>query len=471
MKERLVGNTGFSVVELMIAFTIITVVLAGAVTASAASQYWRVTTDVGSDALYRTKAKLEQLRADAARDFHAASSSSLYGECETSGFCFFSNIQVNDVSFCVKSARAMYAWQIGVYPTSTIALSTTLVNTQEATALGGDCLADVPKGNWESIHTFSNTPLTGVPGDIDVLDGVAYTTSNQPPYLRVAVPDAMPCVTCVGPYAAIDAARHMRTDRVYVYAAVATSSKQLQVIDVTGHVPVMVAGQTLVGATGSYPQGSRVKAYGDRLYITTRETAGPEFFIFDISDPTTPVQLASFNAVRTITDMAVREQRVGNRIRRFVFLSAKAGLKEVAVLEVTGDTIREIGFVDLPGSADAQSITLLGNKLFVGRDAHNGPEVYVFDISYLIDNLSEHVIGTAEVGANISRMRASGLYLFLNTNKIGSEVQVWRTDTDTLSHVTDFSLSHLAEQGIDIDEKYIYALQTHDPSLYLLQSK
>ncbi len=453
MKEQLAGNTrGFSIIEMMIALAIITTVLAAAVSGNAAAQYWRMTARAGYEALEQARIQLHDIQMIAQIDFLTATSSPMY--------------TVTDISPCVKSIITRVSWRIEQYPTSTIALSTIITDPAEAIARGGDCETKEMQGNWATPVISSPIMIAhGIPQDIDVLNGIVYITTDELPYVYTSPTND--CTNCEGPYRALDVVRDFHTGRTYVYAATATSSNQLHVIDATDpeHL-LVVAKRSLALATGSFPQGWRVHAYGDRVYIMTRETAGPEFHIFDISDPTEPTERGSgFNVGRTVTDIEVRDQKVMGVMHRFVFLAAKAGLKELAVLDVTGDFIREISSVDLPGNADARSITILGNRLYLGRDAvSSGPELYVFDITDPTVDLSQHLIATAEVSANVTDIHASGKNLFLTTNKSGKEIQVWSITSSTPTFLTARSWQHPAEHSSDFYDGTLYVINQNSPA-------
>ncbi len=456
-------------IEIMIAFAIMTVVLLSAIAGNAATQYWRITADASRAALDVARAEMNTMRALASRRFYEVTALPPHrmsdDGCAAGGLCYFSETSVDDYSSCKKAVTIRVSWQTGQYPTSTIRLFTTLSNVQEAIALGGDCQIEKPN-DWTMIHAYTHTDRTlGEIRDIDVFAGNAYIVDDRSPYLHIIGTDDS-CHTCTDAYNALDVARDLRTGRTYAYAAVATTTQQLHVIDVTDpHQVVVVATRALNGATGSYPQGWRVRVYGDRLYILTRETAGPELHIFNIADPTQPAEVGSgLNLGRTVTDLIVRDQMIDGVMHRFLFLAAKAGLKELSVLDVTGDTMREIDIFDAPGSADATSIALSGNHLYLGRDnVTGGPELYVFDMTDPTLDLAQRVIATAEVGARITSMRAWGTYLFLNVAKSGKELQVWSIASSSPILLKTVSAPHLVERGLEIDGALLYTVLQGTP--------
>jgi len=488
MKEKLVGKLqtcGFSTLEIVIALALLLVVISGAVSASMASEYWALTAETASEGLSLAKTAIEQLRTEAAVDFLHASTSLVQlvdDSCIAGGLCYGVQRIVTDISSCSKFAEARVTWKIASrYPTSTVQLYTNVTNNAEIIASGGDCLLATPAGDWRSgalavAQSVSLAP-SGITG-IDVLQKRIYLTSTQSPPLRIF---SVPTTTAGQSYLlgsssgngirlnAVDAVRDVSTGRIYAYATVHASTTQLVVFEVTDAThPVVVNSQTLSGVvpTGSFPEGWRVAAYGNRLYVTTRETAGPELHIFNSNQPAQPTEIpsAAFELNRTVNDMAVRDQMVNGSVHRLLFLASSAGLKEFAIIDVTNDTPTELLAIDLPGSIDARSLALVGSRVFVGRASNAfGPELYQFAVTSLLRGETAS-LATAEVGADVLSLRVSGDSVFLGTGKTGEEFQVWSSDPASWDatrvnsgRLAKASVPHLAPLGIDMTERAVVA--------------
>lgn len=475
-------NAGFSTLEIMIALTVIIIVLAGAASANFAAQYWSITSETSNEALYKAKTVLENYRALVKQDFYQATSSPILPDACVSGqLCYFTQNTITDLSPCSKYVKSEISWQVSGYPTTTTALFTNLTNVPETINLGGDCLLAEPAGNWtatpQSVGVLTFTPGKVFTG-IDLLRKKIYAVAATSPYFMIydspaAAPgNPVPLGSTAGsgtPLNALDTARNLSTGRIYSFVAQASSTSQLGVIDATDETtPVLVAERRLSGTvppTGSFPEGWRVVAYGNRLYITTRETAGYEFHIFDITLPASPTEVGSgMELNRTVNDMIVRDQKIGGITHRFVYLAADADTKELGVLDVTGDVISEVNSVSLPGTEDGLSLYLLGNNLYFGR-ANNatGPELYVFDASN--PTVSLPIIATGEVGADVVSLRASGAYVFAGTKKVGQEFQVWKSEFTlwnpsilNFGRLSSAPFAKLAPLGFDIDGNWVYAV-------------
>ncbi len=360
-------------------------------------------------------------------------------------------------------------------------LPTYLTNQTEIIAKGGDCRVKELGGNWllGSLQTSGSEivpPLfsTGV----DVFGDYLYITSSSSPQLSIY---SAPTIVGTNPILigtssvygkrinAIDVARDLKTGRTYAYMMQHASTSQLAIVDVTdGEEPIPVLQKTLHGITigSSFPQGWRIQVYGNRLYVTTRETAGPEFHLFDIIVPsiTSEIVGASVNLNRTVNDMVVREQMVEGTMRRYIYLATSAALKELSIYDVTNDIPTEVASFNLPGSEDASSLYLRGNDLYLGRRSGGGNELYMFDILSLLEGVGTPK-ATSEVGADVHSLGGSGQLLYLGTSKSGFEFQIWNASKSTWStslinagRISFMNIPHLAPLGIDNSADYLYTI-------------
>jgi LVIVD repeat len=508
MKEKYLGKygknigkniAGFSTLELMIAFALISIVLVAAVGANFSAQYWGITSGTANEGLYKAKTKLEDLRSLIKQDFYQAVSSTLPVppskdatdpadiSCIAGGLCYYIETTITDLSSCSKYVQAKVNWRVQSYPTTTTALFTNLTNTPEVIARGGDCILNQPAGDWKNNSPQSVGSLSFTPGKqftgIDVLHKKIYAVTNTiPSFLVYDAPTAVgQNPTLVGSYDlkvlgvsaklnAIDAEEDLSTGLTYAFVAVNTTTSQLAVIDVTdSHNPILVKLKPLKGITspGTLSEGWRVFVYGSRLYITTRETSGNELHIFDISTPTLPTEIGNgFQLNRTVNDFAVRDQKVNGSKRRLMFLASKAGTNELAVIDVTNDVITDINtdtgnplpILNLPGGKDGMSVFILGNVLYFGRQSDpSGKELYAFDASN--PTISLPIISQAEVGADVTNIEVSGQYAFIETP---NQFQVWSSDYTTWASgkLQSYGMNNLSPLGFDIDLDWIYAVSS-----------
>ncbi len=479
-----------SVIEIVIALALLITIIVGAVETNISSQYWLITAHIESEAMYKAKAYKEAMRASSIDNFQNASSTTIGKshtignsadfQCAQGGLCYFVQNSVTDISSCSKYVETDVSWRMSNrYASTSVMIPTYLTESHEIIRRGGDCTVIMPEGNWlhaqlSVVGSHVVPPLfsTGV----DVFQNKVYVISSTSPQLRMySVPTAVGLnpvlVGTSSVYSkrlnALDVAKDMHTGRIYAYLMQHASTSQLAIVDVTDALhPIPILQKTINGvvSSASFPQGWRVFVYGTRLYVTTRETAGPELHVFDITVPSLAYEIVggAVNLNRTVNDMVVRDIVVNGVRRQYLFLAASSALKELSVYDVTSDTSIEVASFNLPGTEDALSVFLNGNQLYLGRKSGSGPELFVFDILSLISG-NGTPRATSEVGADIHTLLGAGSVLYLGTSKSGAEFQVWNIDSTTWSavhanagRVSFFAMSRLAPHGIDIGLNYLY---------------
>lgn len=485
-------NAGFSILEVVIALALLTVVLTGALAAQGMSEYWALTSQVAAEAQSIAYENLGRLRQTALVNFHAVSStesvplisttSPFAASCRSGGLCYFTNTEVLDVSPCAKNVTVVTTWRIAQrYPTSTIAFKYDLFSSNELIAQGSDCVIEPLPELWGyvtpqrgAVATSSPTFSTG----IDVLGERIYIVASSAPMMRiyehaadtVVAPRLLDSSSLLGNRLnAIDVIKDTASGRIYAYVVAHTRTNQLLVLDVTDDTIVQIGSYSLVGTDplGSFPQGWRVKAYGKRLYVLTRETAGAELHIFSIENPTFPIEISSgaVNLARTVNDVVVREQLIGSTTRRYLFFAASAALKELGIYEVTNDIPIERVAIDLPGSENALSLALGGDTLYLGRQqSGSGPELFQYKVSELIGG-SAIPNARSEVGADVHTLGLVGSVLLVGTNRTGAEFQTWQASGVTwndmvpnTARISAVASSRLAPLGIDIGVPFVYTV-------------
>lgn len=173
----------------------------------------------------------------------------------------------------------------------------------------------------------------------------------------------------------------------HVYAA-GSGFKQLQVIDVASSTSKIVADYKITGGG----DGSSVFYENGYLYLGLRKSGSiPEFYIFDVKDPTNIILKSNFLVGAGINDIYVKNG--------YAFLAHPANLAEsqesareqLTVLDVSDSTHprRVSGFYNNGNlGGNGKSLYLVGDYLYLGRTtshisglADAIPEFYVIDHS------------------------------------------------------------------------------------------
>lgn len=485
-------SNGFSVLEVIIALALLMTVVVGALEAQFMFEYWALSAESASAAIALAVDEIGQVRVDSITDFFAVTtkptekiigSDNPWAEtCQSGGTCYWRFVYVKDISPCAKSITAAIGRRINSrYATSTVSFTSDAFNETEVVNRGGDCLLAPLSSWWASTTPLKTATLVGLPTGmtgIDTLTNRIYVVASLAPQFRVynrpdnptLVPELLSTSTVTGNRLnAIDVIRDIPSGRTYAYVVQHTVTDQLLVLDVTGDEIDLVATRPLTAADplGSFPQGWRVAAYGGRLYVLSRETAGAELHIFSIADPSDPVPIStgSMNLARTVNDFFVREQLVEGILKRYLFLASSADLKELAVIEVTNDIPIERHAYNLPGTQNALALVVHGGTLYLGRQQiSSGPELSQYRLAALLtgDGIPQ---AQSEVGADVHTLQASGPLLIVGTNRANAELQVWQQDgttwSDTLpnaARLTAASLPRLAPKGIEVSSDYLYTI-------------
>ena len=485
-------DKGSSILEVLVAISILTLGLAAATMLSFANQSLKTDTDTSHEALFKAKEILEEARAVSREDFSAVNTSS--PEIED---IYTKQLLVLDETQCRKNVLSKLTWKVSPLRPQTIELTTILGDVAGVLALGGDCLIELPESNWDNPQRFaSNTFSPGKPTALDVFNKIVYLGVDQNPFLFIA--DTNPATLGQNSGLFVNFANGFSTKDVinaidvvsftdssgnkknYAYTAMATSTRQLMVIDVTDIFnPVVVATRQLnnVDPAGSFPNGYRLFVYKDKLYIVTRETAGREFHIFDISDRSNPIELGGgTNINTTLNAIVVRDQRISSTTMRFAYTASTLNGGEVLVYDVTdpanNGTVTEIVLArqNLSGNQDGENVYLVGNKLYFGRQSTpSGPELYVYDTSDPTVGMT--ALGFQDIGTGILDIIVVGHFGFLATPKANKEFQVWNiSDPGNVTLIKELNFGNIVEQGIEYEPDFIYAIGQAIPNFQILYS-
>ena len=387
-----------------------------------------------------------------------------------------------------------------------VGATTTIVNLPEMFALGGDCsIEPPPTGGWDPPEIYAyDTFSPGKPTALDALEHIAYMGEDNSPWLRIAdartVPPPPPIqnggIFVPIPYANnfnstgnvldqindIDVYKEQASGKVYAFAATASSTAQLVVLDVTDiNNPVIakngssLAKRSLIGVdpAGSFPEGWRIQYYDKKVYISTRETAGPEFHIFDVSDPTDPIELGSGTKLTGCTPpngTTANDFVVNNGI---AYLATSKSACEMMVYNVADPL--SVAYIagastDFSGTEDGLSVFLLGTRLYFGRQKNSGHEIHMLNASKPFPTSGGFsTLASKEIGDDVTALRVVGPFAFAAVAHANEEFQVWPSDlSGTSINVYDFG--NVVKAGFDYDDEWVFATGNATPNLTILYS-
>lgn len=375
-----------------------------------------------------------------------------------------------------KRVEALVTWSFSPGRANSVSLKSYFTNLQESTNLGGDVGCRGVSGDWRNPVTLGTVDLG--PGNeatgLDVKQKIVYMSAEasaaaKPDFFIVDATDGQnPFIRSnlnTGPgLNAVDAAN------TFAYVANKATNAQLQIIDVANlNSPVLVSSFQLPGISGNDAVGRSVFYYAGKVYIgTKRVTTGPtnpEFHIVDVSNPAVPVWLGSKEIDADVNKIYVTGTTA---------YLATSDAQELKIFDVSNPAnITQIGGFDASGnSEDGKSLSVVGNKLYLGRtiggnhvDHH---ELHVLDIGNpaLIVNL-----GSKDLASDVNGILTCGNLALIGTSDPNKEFQVWNV-ADPANIVFWSSLNFpQVGTGVDYEGNFVYLSVRSNDALRIITSQ
>lgn len=500
--EELIGKTnnmgtkkiyrkGSGTLEILIAFAMLSMTLSLVILVVFGNQYVSIDNKLYSEALYKTSKGIEATRALSRQNFLSINSTSTIEISE--GISYLEKITITDISPCKKLATTTTTWTAGGTRNGYIEMGTTLTDKNLSLALGGDCITNSPNSNWNNPTRFASDTLNPAkPTALDELDRIVYLGGDKAPFLFIASTTYASLgqnsglfLTFTNGFSAqnqinsIDVAKFSSLGKIYAFVALASTTKQLAIIDATNPItPTANYYKLSACVTGSNPYGSLTYYYKNKLYFFTPFTAGPEFHIFDVSNPASPSEYVigsasckGFELGDSANDIVVQDQIISGALKTIVYIVTDEINKELRVFDATNPTsISEINFIDLPGAQNGMSLFSIGNKLFLGRQSNpSGPDLYVYDITNPFGTLN--LLGSVDIGTGVNAIRVAGKFAFIATPKANQEFQIWNISSSTnITNVAKYNFGNVVNRGIDYNPDFIYTTGQSTPNFQIIYS-
>ena len=478
-------QTGFSTLELLVAFAILTLSLTAVIMVAFGNQTYAIDTTLSQRALYLAESNLETSLAGAMRDLD-----DLRGTYKESGN-FTEEVSIVDISECAKRIDSTISWKKGRRELDTT-LSSIITDSAAASFLKNDCAVAEPAGTWDVASAVLTEDIAGQSHvtAIDEFDHFIYlaTSITDPDEDDLFVYEFDGAAVALRKRSAINTSPDFNVGLYdldvagrYAFVASASSSHQLQVIDIGDpESPSVLWLINLPGVNpaGSFPEGRAVYFYDDRVYVGTRETGGPEFHVFDVSADLAlhpPVHLGSLELSHTIRDIVVSGD--------YAYLATTDNQRELMLIDIAEPTsmihpdVSNLGF-NAPGNHDGSAVYVGADKVYLGRKQGNPPtdSFYILDKTAVRDSasdidgvLGEHNIGLAN-NASVTDIRLAGELAFLSLDDRNIGLAVYEI-TDPLDIVlsSPCAAPDLATNavGLDLDASasYLFLVSRQDPAL------
>jgi type II secretory pathway pseudopilin PulG len=456
-KLKINPQGGFSTLELLISISVIITALTAVILVVFSNQTVSLDNQLNDEALIKANSLMEQAKGSASYDFSA-----LKNAATVTDDIFKKELMVSDINPCKKTGVASVSWQTEPGRLLQIQLQTTFTNPTEAIALGGDCGPDNPPATeWWFPTSFDDTfdlKDFGAPNSGVMATGVDVISKNGSKYMLLSTRHSTTSVQDIWIFNVDDTANPVLMSAIntgttgpglndvdgisgFTFVANHESTKQLQSIDITNlSGPDVAASVSLPGIGNSYPQGQEVFYYNDRIYVGTWETAGNEFQVFDISNPSSPVLLGNKQINHSIRKIFVKNQLVNGVNKTIAYLAVSASTisnnPELIAIDVTDPAdsttwLNQIGSYNPPGDRDGSAVYVIGNNLYLGRVSASSTEhnFFILDIS---DPASIGLLGSKfasrnpSQGLEITALVVSGDFAFLATDDSNAEFQVFK---------------------------------------------
>src|SRR3989344_824140 len=382
------NTAGFSTIELLIAFSILTLSLTAVILMVFGNQTFALDSEFDNHAIYKAGTDIEEAYGMARSNFLM-----LVNAASVDAEGYSHTREVTDLTPCVKHVTAEVGWTAEFNRLQNVMLGTIFTSTTTAAALGMDC-DTTPPSEWENPSSATTAEIGGQGAtDIDANNDFLYITSDpsapgKKDFFIYEFDSSTVTLTERGNLDTSDGLNALDMQSGYAYVANNDTESQLMVIDIGDSLdPEVGAPTTLPETTTGVPRS--IFYYDEYVYLGTQYQPCPpsctpaqnnEFHIYDVSDPTDPEWRGSYNVNHNINDIVIRDG--------YAYLATSDNDGEIHIYDVSDPT--SISFVASfnanrtgTDTEDATALFLLGNRLYFGREQTSGSkrDFYMLDVT------------------------------------------------------------------------------------------
>ncbi len=214
----------------------------------------------------------------------------------------------------------------------------------------------------------------------------------------------------------------------YIYLANTSSNSQLQIIDIHNRSSAYILSEIklpLPNASSTPPKSTSIFYHNNFIFLGTNKWEGPELSIIDVSNPSNPYIVGSFETNTLINDILVYKNKL---------YLATSDINQMRVIDISQknnprliETFTSTGWEVQQGNI----ISLFEDRLALGRTVGgmnrvNNHEIFIFSTSTSVNSIFSHDVPSGVYGIiqTISQV-------LLLTHDMNKEFQVWDSD---LSH-------------------------------------
>ena len=464
------GRSGFAVIELMIAMTIMLVVLVAVTTTSFGSQSFLISSQTNAEALNLAQELLENEQAEARKDFNfvndvASSTDDIYEKA------VYVSLRPD---LLTKEVKALISWKDEHKATRFLELTTLIANFD--TPVGGNTCNSNLSGDWhnptiENVGSTNFASLVGDAGgtytlsDLDAYRGKLYVTASntsaptKPTFFVFDISDPTPDLlgkvdnegsggTVSAGLNAVKVAEDPASSPVKTYAYVANAygadystcnpattknCGQLAIIDVTpptfwsfwnpSITNLALATSSAPFVTGNWMGNALFYRSGYLLFgLAKAGGAGPEFHIVDVHNEN--LNFLTGSAAHLL--FPVGSYTVGHDVNSvnlrgtyaYVTIPNDPSAKELQIIDMQNpSTMTLAGGFDMSGGGNGKSLYLVGNRLYFGNTVPSiGNDLHVLDNTSPNSTLPEIAGTNLATSLNAIVVRNTLAFLLTNTS-------------------------------------------------------
>lgn len=455
-KAELIGNRGQSLVEILIAMAIFSLVISAIVLVMYGGHASVATSLDAQKALEKARDGMEAVRiirdtkwTDLADGRHGlqflpGGTWQLTASPDVSDE-FTRTVSISTDFDGIKHVDLTVAWEHPPDGIRTIELSQTLSPLEEG--LTGDWTNPCVVGSADAGSGSKGSDVFYLDGKVYVTDSASSATKPDL-YIFDVVDPLHPSL--LGQLNIEQGVKSVTVAGNYAYV-IEEGSPDFFVIDVSNSAePVKVAKLTLSGGNGRY-----VMVRGAFVFVTTAiNSTGPEFFVIDINMPTSPTVVASLEIGGDINEV--------NVLKNTAYLATSVNAKELIAVDVTTPTSPAItGWYDAPGTADGKAVhAKSNNRVYLGRTKSSDEEFFILDASNPTVITSR---GSTDVSDTIHSLMTAATLTFMGTADTNSEFQVYYVKNPTiLSQYAALNFSNIATGAVYYNNHVYLSVQNSD---------
>ncbi len=330
---------------------------------------------------------------------------------------FTRQVTVTERSTNERQVEATVRWAGALNRVQSFTLTTLLSNFRNV-------VAQRLFGNWQNPRTLGTIDLG--PGNqgrsLAVRNGIVYMAASAESESK---PDFFVIDATSGTHPVILARLNtgpglvsIAVNGVFAYAANNDENSQLQTINITNTSSPALINSFRFGSNGE--EGTAVAVSSTTVYAATKQGSGPEFFVVNVANPTSPTVLGTLKVGATVNHIHL--------FGTFAYLATASSTCTFFIVDVS-NPVHPVGSAcgNLPGTNEALGVYVndQDNRAYVVRRQATGvntPELTIFDVS---NPRAPLLLGTLEFPADIRGIFAADGLAMLGTSLSNQEFQMY----------------------------------------------